>query len=465
MTRLLLPSLIALILALGFTGCTKEPGDDTPDPSSINFLVLSDSIYHTDDSLVVELKLHRQADIDGHVSVRLSGDAVPGQDFTTNPLAVNGIITLEILKGTQSAQFIISRSGPYLTEKTINLSIENPTDGFMLGNQVSSSVKLLKHYVDSINFSDVFIHISEFESNGYEIEMNLSGSNTQTEQVTVEIINPEGSVYGTHYNTDPAAVQNGLVMDVVPGMTKVSFKIIPVNDNIIRGTYEVLFRISATTGRLQKGTFNELVVRVEEDDHSEAVIHTITELKTKFSEHTGEFWLGDDYFIEGIITSANNVVNNKTAYIQDATGGIMLMFTIQNYLKMGDKVKINLKGGSGNNINGQKAIFGIQDMLGIKLAEDQVVLPEVISFEQLATGNYEGKRVRINNVSFTNANGSNTFKGNWNIMSGTSGSIVTTYSTAPFSNNILPQGNLSVTGIVGDWGRILPQIYTTDIIQ
>ena len=378
---------------------------------------------------------------------------------------MNGVILLDILREKQSAQFTLFRSGLYHAEKTINLNLENPTDGFILGNQFSSSVKLLKHFVDSINFSDVFIHISEFEINGYDIEMNLAGSITNTEQVTIEILNPEGSLYGTHFNTNPAAANNELVLNVVPGMKKLSFKIIPVNDNIIRGTYEVLFRISVATGRLQTGTFNELIVRVEEDDDNEAVIHTIAELKNMFSEHTGEFWLGDDYLIEGIITSGSNVVNNKTAYIQDATGGIMLMFTIQNYLKMGDKVKINLKGGSGNNINGQRAIFGIRDMLGIKLAENQVVLPEVISLEQLATGNYEGKRVRINNVSFPDANGTNTFKGQWPITSGTTGSIVTTYSSAPFSNIILPQGNLSVSGIVGDWGRILPQVYNQDIIK
>lgn len=463
-SKLFIPLLITLIMGTGFHGCTEneiEPAD----PSAVSFLALSDSLDHTVDSLVVYVELNRRAGVDGHISVRLTGNAVHGRDFTARPEAVNGVITLEILKEMQTAHFTLFRSGLYQTDKNINLNLENPTEGFILGNQVSSSVKLLKHFVDSVNFSDVFIHISEFEINGYEIELNLSGSITHTEQVTIEIINPEGSLYGTHFNTNPAAVNNELVLDVVPGTKKLSFKIIPVNDNIMRGTYEVLFRISGATGRLHKGTFNELIVRVEEDDNNVAVIHTIAELKNKFSEHTGEFWIGDDYLIEGIITSGSNVANNKTAYLQDATGGIMLMFTIQNYLKMGDKVKINLKGGSGNNINGQKAIFGIRDMLGIKVAENQVILPEVITLEQLATGNYEGKRVRINSVSFLNANGTNTFKGHWPITSGTSGAIVTTYPAAPFSNNILPQGSLSVSGIVGDWGRVLPQVYNQDIIQ
>jgi hypothetical protein len=264
-SKLIIPLLITLILGIGFQGCTENLNEPL-DPSTVSFLALSDSLDYSVDSLVVHVKLNRRAGVDGHISIRLSGDAVYGRDFTTRPEAVNGVITLEILKEMQTAQFTLFRSGVYQTEKNINLVLENPTDGFILGNQVSSSVKLLKHFVDSINFSDVFIHISEFEINGYEIEMNLSGSVTHTEQVTIEIINPEGSLYGTHFNTNPAAANNELVLDVVPGMKKLSFKIIPVNDNIIRGTYEVLFRISATTGRLQTGTFNELIVRVQEDD-------------------------------------------------------------------------------------------------------------------------------------------------------------------------------------------------------
>jgi hypothetical protein len=135
-----------------------------------------------------------------------------------------------------------------------------------------------------------------------------------------------------------------LILDAIPGADTVSFKIIPVDDNLVLGSYEVMFSLHSTTGQLKKGTNTEFVVRIEEDDNNQVEVHTIAELRNMFNEFEGEFWLGLDYFIEGVITSRSNVANNKTAYIQDNTGGIMLMFTVQNYLKLGDKVRINLEG-------------------------------------------------------------------------------------------------------------------------
>ena len=463
--------LTALIVVAVIWGCSKEdnlnPENQSTTLSSVDFLILNDSIIETEDSLVVKLRFNRMASTDGHIFVKISGNAIHGEHFTTRPATVNGIITLELLKGKQSAQLTILRSGISQTEKAINLILENPTKGFKLGSQVSSSVLLKKKVgtIGSIDFSDVFIHISENESNGFQVNLNLSGSIAHTENVFIEMINPSGIMYGTQYLTNPAAVQNELKLEVVPGTNTVSFKILPVDNNVISGNYEILFKISATTGQLKKGTITELIIRVEEDDHVQSVVKTIAELRNKFSENAGEFWLGDNYYITGIITSGSNVSDNKTAYIQDNTGGIMLRFTIQNFLKLGDKVQINLKGSSGNIINGQKAIFNVHNMLGIKLDENQIVVPEVVSPDQLLSGNYEGKLVRINDVSFTNANGINVFEGNRPITTGTSGAIVTTYPSAQFRNNILPEGKLAVIGIVGDWGHILPRVYPYDIIR
>jgi hypothetical protein len=468
--RLLPLILVSLILGLSLQRCTKddEPDPGNESPASINFLMLGDSIYQTEDSLVVELQLNRKASIDGYVSVKLSGSAVHGQDFTTSPEAVNGILILELHKEMQSAKFTVFRSDPLQVEKTLNLVLENPAEGFQLGNQSASFIKLLKQEPEpagTINFSDIFIHISESEPNGFEIGLNLSSPITNTEQLFIDVISPEGFSYGTHFFTNPGAIQNELKLEVIPGVTVISFTIFPVEDDQVLGTYEVLFRINTTTGQLQKGAITELVVRVEEDDNEPQVINTIAELRNMFSEFEGEFWLADDYYIEGIITSGSNVIDDKTAYIQDETGGIMLRFTIKNFLKLGDKVRINLGKGSGKYINDQKAITDVHDMLGIKLGENQFVAPEVITLDQLTTGVYEGKRIRINDVSFPGADGNVIFNGNRQISGGSAGAIVTTYSTAPFRNYILPQGKLSLIGIVGDWGHILPQAYSVDIIR
>ncbi len=450
-----------MIFSLIVYSC-KDSDSDLVNNTLINFRVTNDSINASSDSLLVQVELDQKAPVDGQIRILLSGNAAHAIDFSTKPAAVNGIITLDLPKETQKAEFTIFRSTGLSAERTIALALETSSRGFITGEKSAAFVKLHKTLTvtDSINFSDVFIHISENEPQGYEVGLTLKGSLTQPEQAVIEIVNPSGIEYGTSYTTTPAAVQNELKLDITPGTKNLSFKILPVNDSKVKGNYELLFRIKSTTGHLVNGSIHEVTVRVEEDDKQQADVHSIADLKKIFGEHEGEFWIPKDYFIEGIITSGSNVIDEKTAYIQDSTGGIMLRFTIKNKLQLGDKVRLNLKNASGNIVNDQKAIFNISDMSGTKLGEKLSVMPVVITLQQLASGNYKGTRVKINDVRFSQANGVLTFEGNRQIVNGSASAAVTTYATATFKNSIVPEGLFSVTGIAGDWGRILPQLYT-----
>lgn len=462
-----LPALIMSFMITGLITFSCKDSETLNNPlnnSSINFSVSKDTMLSNRDSLTVQVEINTKALVKGSVNIKLSGDAAVNTDYITKPEAVKGVVTLNLLKESQKAQLLIIRSSPRQTEKTINLTLENPSSGFVLGNISSASIKLMKEIVDSINFSDSFIHISETDTQGYDIALTLGGSVTQTEHVNIEIINPTGIEYGTHYSTNIAAVQNVLKLDVTPGTKTLSFKIIPVNNQVVSGNYELAFRIGSTTGQLRKGIHSELKVRVEEDDKNIA-IHSIAELRNLFKDYNDEFFLPNDYFIEGIITSGTNVADEKIAYIQDTTAGIMLRFTLPKVLKLGDKVRLNLKGASGNYVNDQKAFYNITDLHGVKVDENQAVMPIDITIEQFASGNYEGKRVRINNVQFSQANGPLTFQGVRQITNGSQAMSITTFATAPFSNTIVPSGKFSVTGIAGDWGRILPQVYNTDIVK
>lgn len=64
---------------------------------------------------------------------------------------------------------------------------------------------------------------------------------------------------------------------------------------------------------------------------------------------------------------------------------------------------------------------------------------------------------------FPRADGKVTFDGSRLISDGKRQGSVHTHPTAQFHNQILPNGTVNVTGIVGDWNRILPQAYHEDI--
>ena len=457
---------IALFLGVGMMGCSQEddmtPGGGTS-VSSIDFLHESLTIEQVGDSVQVPLKLERISTTAGYVLVRLSGDAIYGVDYVTRPAAENGVVKVEFIKDLHAIPFRILRAFGVSAaeEKNIFLTLENPSQGYRLGSNVSSSVKLNKVTEGAhINFSEELVHLSENEPNGYQLELEITGTIFQSEQATVQITAPAGIAYGTHFSTLPVQFLNAVQLDVQPGSTKQVVTIFPVDDNVLSGTYDLKFRIVGATGNLEPGTHSELTVRIEENDDAAVQINSIAELRSKFEEYSGDWWLPHDYFIEGVITSKLNVNDVRTAYIQDETGGIMLSFTLENMLHLGDKVRLNLKNGTGSIVNEQKSITGVADRLGVRLGEGISVVPAIITPAQLATGAYEGQRVRLLEVAFTEADGVITFEGNRAISSNGSGAHVTTYASAGFGHHLLPQGTVAVTGIVGDWGRILPQELT-----
>ncbi|WP_339787021.1 DUF5689 domain-containing protein [uncultured Imperialibacter sp.] len=454
-------------VAIGATlfGCSKDD-DQEPGPVavSVEFLNTTHNIAEVGDSVQVVVALSADAPSDGTVFIKLFGNAVYGEDFFTKPAAVNGVVRMDFQEVMRTNIFTVHRlkNDDKRDESTITLTLANVSQGYLIGSKATSNVKLLELPEEPagarINFEDVFLHLSEYEENGYAVNLKLTNPLTEKETVTLVIDAPDGRNYGTHFTTVPVAVQNKIEIEVLPGASAVQFTIFPADDALVLGTYDMTFSIDATTGRLEKGEILQLAVRIEENDKEPiSEVHSIAELRNYFDEFDGQFWMSTDYFIEGVITSGENVLDNRTVYIQDETGGIMLRFSVRNFLKTGDRVRINLKNATGNIYNGQKGMIDVHHMLGQVLQHNQTMAPKVITFEQLHTGNYAGMRVTVSGATFREADGVRTFEGSWGLISETSGAIVTTYSHAYFSSHLLPRGTVSVTGIVGDWGRILPQ--------
>jgi|GEM_PF-1964194 len=464
---------LTLVLGIGVLGCVDEnelePGLEPVSKTSIDFVDKDLFIESAGDSLPLGISLDQMPTTDGQVSIQLGGTARYGLDYTTNPSAEDGVIELPILKGKQFYEVAVYRSSTLdTTDRQVSLTLLNPSEAFQLGTEKVSNMHLVKSLSEEpnnsegaeVNFADSFVHLMEGED--YLIELTIEGSVEHTVPLTISIVT-DGRVYGTHFTTSPASVLGEIDLEVNPGMESVFFSFNSINDRLSLGTFAILFQINDLNDDLTVGNNPTLTVKIEEDDVVSNELHSIAELRAKFEEHGDQFWLGDDYFIKGVITSGSNVQDDKIAYIQDSTGGIFLRFSSERMVTLGDHVQLNLKGATGALINGQKGMMDVNDLVGIKIAEKVYVQPEIITFEGLHSGLYQGKKVRIDNVFFPQANGVRTFEGSWAISNDHSGATVTTYSGAEFSGVVLPNGTLSVIGIVGDWGRILPQTYAQDI--
>jgi hypothetical protein len=262
------PVLISLILGAGILGgCSKSDisnssnSANSPGISSVDFLKSNDSISESLDSLVVIIKLNDLSSTNGQISVKLSGDAVYGEQYTTKPVAVNGIVTLPVPKDMASVQFTVFRTVLPQTDKTIIMTLINPTDGYKLGERISSSVKINMKPFSTVEFSDNAVDVLDSQS-GVIVNLYVLGVPlTKSEDVSIEIIQPDGIAYGTNYYTDPAAVQNQLKITAVPGNVNLSFKVIPIGNSTSTG-YNITFRLSQLGQDLHKGKITETTVWV-----------------------------------------------------------------------------------------------------------------------------------------------------------------------------------------------------------
>jgi hypothetical protein len=265
---------------LAFWGCAEdeevpnEPAPHTP-TTVVNFAVDNQTLAEGGDPLKVNLTFDKAAAANGSFSIRLSGNALYSQNFSTSPAATDGIITLPVEKG-QTAAFITVTpvdDEDSVGNTTVTVTLENPTAGFKLGSKITSSVELVEDdpgpgngAVATIEFGENFVHISESDVAGFDISMLLQGNVAHTEIVTIDILPTEGFVYGTDYITDPIAVQNSMKVEINPGTEDIKFKVVPINDQLLSGSFELQFSIIHITDGLQKGAQDSFTMKIEEDD-------------------------------------------------------------------------------------------------------------------------------------------------------------------------------------------------------
>ena len=462
---------LCLVSGITLISCSKDEDiyQDKPiepiKPIKLSFVNQSQTITQQMESISIPLKLDKKAINDGFITVELTGTAAYGSDFTTVPQAANNQLIIKLLKNTQDTSFVISRATKFSAEKLINLKLSNPTAGFSLGNTITSEVKLnaQPNIINKINFDASVGTVTEGNLEGMVIGLNTTTSVSNGSRAKVKLTIPEGIVYGTHFYTIPGSDLNEISLEFNQNAQSTNFKIIPINDNLVLGNYSIGFEIIETTGGLEIGTNKAFTATIHENDNATGTINTIAQLRSKFNDHQGNWYLARDYFIEGVITSNGNTVDNKSVYIQDATGGILIRFFRSSIFKLGDKIRLNLINATGISLNGQKCIDQVNLNGYAKYSENVYVEPETITIAQLYSGNYEGKKVKIENVYFTYANGIIKFSGSNYFTNQDRRALIKTYPSADFSDYVLPFGKLNITGIVCDYERILPQKYSHDI--
>ena len=186
---------------------------------------------------------------------------------------------------------------------------------------------------------------------------------------------------------------------------------------------------------------------------------TISQLRDTFNNVPITFT--EDISFYGIITMDDRSGNiYKNAYIQDATGAICLRTLSSGGLYQGDSVRINLKGTTLSMYAGLLQIDSVNvDKNIIKQATQRNFEPETVTIQQLNSGNYQSKLIKLEGVEFvgtdlgkTYANAVTQSSENRTLTDCNGNTIIVRSSGyASFAGTPVPTGSGSVVAIVGEY--------------
>ena len=165
--------------------------------------------------------------------------------------------------------------------------------------------------------------------------------------------------------------------------------------------------------------------------------------------------ISDGTVIEGVVVSSltlNNLTSQKTAYVQDATGGMQFYFGSNHDYAFGTRVRIDLSGETLGEYSGAPQISGTALTKVTVLGTDEKVEAKAITADELFSDAYYGQYVAIADVQVVAADLSKTWASSAshtsiNIETKDGKSFVVFSSKYSTYNSKVPQGSGTLKGI------------------
>ena len=200
-------------------------------------------------------------------------------------------------------------------------------------------------------------------------------------------------------------------------------------------------------------------------------IFTIEDLRQMYAD-SGAYIFDFDASVYVTVTSDEGSGNfYREAYVQDFSDAVNLRLDNSGGLRLGDSVRVYLKGVMLNEYNNLFQLDLVDSDSNIVILQNQKYMdPEVVTIEQLNTGNYQSKLIRLNDIQFTNLDLGQTWApkddyGNRTLEDCNENSvIIRTSSFANFAPLIVPDGKGSIIAIAGIYGTTV-QLYVRTITE
>lgn len=187
---------------------------------------------------------------------------------------------------------------------------------------------------------------------------------------------------------------------------------------------------------------------------SGAVLTNIQDIR---SQYTNALVTLGSQKIRGVVISDRAAANlvTQNLVIQDSLGyGITVRFTTNHAVNLGDKVEINLSGGSLDQFNGLLQVSGLATTTVTTVSSGNSVTPRVATIAQILANaeTWESTLVRVNGATI-----SGTTYGTGTTINDGSGTIALyTRTGATFSGSAITSGTVNVVSILGQFDNAAP---------
>ena len=255
--------------ALLLAGCSEEetvPQKAVVTPATAQFQQDAWQVSEKGGVADVVINLSKPAPAAGAISVQLGGTHL--SHVTTQPALVNGIIALPVARGTSSASFRIQTvdNGTMDGNKLIALQLAQVSEGLQVGTLKSAQVGIED---DEAPVTAAFLlnagSVRENSSEGSTVVIAL-GSEAPANGQLVIAFNALNAQPGTDFQTEPALINNHVVLPIQAGTRQATFKILPVNNAQIDNHREIRMSIESAAGGVRKGDQLTFSLTVTDDE-------------------------------------------------------------------------------------------------------------------------------------------------------------------------------------------------------
>jgi Ca2+-binding RTX toxin-like protein len=268
-----------------------------------------------DSTPIVAVTVNRTGGSDGAVSATISlsdGTATRPDDF------INTSATVNFANGETSkiVTIPIVNDGVFETNETINLTLNNPTNGATLGSQTTATLTIIDNDAlpGIIVFSGANFTVNEDGTPISQVTLTRTGGSNNEVSVT---LTPDGgtATAGIDYNNTPITVTfaNGETSKIVT---------IPfINDTVYEPTETINLTLSSPTGGATLGTISAAVLNIIDDDAVAGHLsfsnttYNINENGTSAAQVTVNRTGGSDGAVSGTVTLSNGTATAGSDYV------------------------------------------------------------------------------------------------------------------------------------------------------